>query len=197
MGVYKMGKNVFSDFSWESLQKRLKKESDKLARRQRAFRKKDNDALDRHLNNNFNSDLFQLTDKGYISKGIEFYKNKNITYLQKAIRTLEVLNSSVTYKSVRDYDKVQNKKREGIKQYIKDRLQSMGFSEERINQILNDNNFIDNFIRILNENVNSKLPSDDILNPLFDSLKLEENAMQETLNQATIQSDITSRLFNR
>jgi len=192
-----MGKNVYKEFRWEELQKMLKKESDKLARRQRAFRKKDNNAIDRYLENNFNEDLFQLTDKGYISKGIEFYKNKNINYLQKAIRTLEVLNNTKTYKSVRDYEKVQTKKMDGIKQYIKDRLRAMGMSEERIQQILSDKNFIDNFIQILNDNTNSKLSSDEQLNPLFDSLMIEEKAMEESLNQVNVQGDITQRLFNR
>ena len=192
-----MGKNVYKEFRWEELQKMLKQQSDKLARRQRAFRKKDNDAIDRYLENNFNSDLFQLTDKGYVSKGIEFYKSKNINYLQKAIRTLEVLNNTKTYKSVRDYEKVQTKKLEGIKQYIKDRLRAMGISEERIQQILSDKNFIDNFIQILNDNTNSKLSSDEQLNPLFDSLMIEEKAMEESLNQVNVQGDITQRLFNR
>lgn len=192
-----MGKNVFSDFSMSSLQKKLKKEVDKLARRQRAFRKKGNDAIDRYLENNFNEDLFQLTDKGYVSKGIEFYKEKNITYLQKAIRTLEVLNNTKTYKSVRDYEKVQNKKMEGIRQYIEDRLRRMGLSEQRIQEILSDSNFIDNFIQILNDNANSKLSSDEQLNPLFDSLMIEEKAMEESLNQVNVQGDITQRLFSR
>ena len=192
-----MGKNVYKEFRWEELQKMLKKESDKLARRQRAFRKKDNNAIDRYLENNFNEDLFQLTDKGYVSKGIEFYKNKNVNYLQKAIRTLEILNNTKTYKSVRDYEKVQTKKMDGIKQYIKDRLRAMGMSEERIQQILSDKNFIDNFIQILNDNTNSKLSSDEQLNPLFDSLMIEEKAMEESLNQVNVQGDITQRLFNR
>ena len=192
-----MGKNVYKEFRWEELQKMLKKESDKLARRQRAFRKKDNNAIDRYLENNFNSELFQITDKGYVSKGIEFYKNKNVNYLQKAIRTLEILNNTKTYKSVRDYEKVQTKKMEGIKQYIKDRLRVMGISEEKIQETLSDKNFIDNFIQILNDNTNSKLSSDEQLNPLFDSIMIEEKAMEESLNQVNVQGDITQRLFNR
>ena len=73
----------------------------------------------------------------------------------------------------------------------------MGFSDDKINKILSDKNFLDNFFRILNDNVNSKMPSDDILQPLFDSLRIEEEAMQQTLNQASLQSDITQRLFER
>ena len=189
--------NVFKEYRWEVLQKMLKKESDKLARRQRAFRKKGNNALDKHIEKNFNEDLFKLTDKGYIAKGLEFYKQKNITYLQKAIKTLQSMNSSVMYKSVKEYEKVQTKKLDGVKQYIKDRLIQMGFSDDKINKILSDKNFLDNFFRILNDNVNSKMPSDDILQPLFDSLRIEEEAMQQTLNQANLQSDITQRLFER
>ena len=139
--------NVFKEYRWEVLQKMLKKESDKLARRQRAFRKKGNNALDKHIEKNFNEDLFKLTDKGYIAKGLEFYKQKNITYLQKAIKTLQSMNSSVMYKSVKEYEKVQTKKLDGVKQYIKDRLIQMGFSDDKINKILSDKNFLDNFFK--------------------------------------------------
>ena len=189
--------NVFKEYRWEVLQKMLKKESDKLARRQRAFRKKNNNALDKHIKNNFNEDLFKLTDKGYIAKGLEFYKSKNVTYLQKAIKSLQTMNSSIMFKSVREYEKVQTKKLEGVKQYIKDRMYNMNFSDEKINETLNDKDFLDNFFQALNDNTNSKMPSDDILKPLFDALRIEEKALNETLNQINIQNDITKRLFER
>ena len=102
-----MAKRVYTEYNWDNLEKRLKQNVDKLARRQRAFEKVGNNELSRHMESVLDNDfLFQKTKKGYISKGMQFYKEGgNIVRLQKAIATLEGFLNNSTYKSVKTYQK--------------------------------------------------------------------------------------------
>ena len=195
-----MAKRVYTEYNWDNLEKRLKQNVDKLARRQRAFEKVGNNALSRHMENVLDNDfLFQKTKKGYISKGMQFYKEGgNIVRLQKAIATLEGFLNNSTYKSVKTYQKSVKKKEDGIKGYIEKQLQDKNVPFDIIDKVLSNPNIVDDFIRVMNDNVNSKLSSDLIASPLLDSfLALEQKAVNETLNTITNQVDVTNRLYSR
>ncbi len=191
-------KNVYTEYNWKTLQKRLKQEVDKLARHRRNFIKNDLDALDRHINNTLlNDDLFYTTKTGNIGKGLAFYKSKNITYMQRAIADLEKFNNSKMWSSPREYKKVIHKRNESLKDYIRDQLDKKGVSFDEIERILSQTNIINELIQVMNDNVNSKISSDKILSPLFDSfINLEKNAFNESLNIELNSRDVTNRMYN-
>lgn len=192
-------KNVYKEFNWDNLQKRLKYQVDKLARRRRSFAKSGIDALDKHFETTIlNPDLFYITKSGNIGKGLKFYQDKNITYLQRAIAELERFNNSKMWSSPREYKKIIQKRDESLKDYIREQLEKKGASYEEIDRIVNQSNITNELINVMNENINSKLSSDKILSPLFDSyINLEKNALNESLNVLLNSRDVTHRLYEK
>ena len=192
-------KSVYNEYSWNNLQKRLKLQVDKLARRRRSFAKSGIDALDKHIKTTLlNPDLFYTTNSGNIGKGLSFYKDKSITYLQRAIAELERFNNSKMWTSPKSYKKVITKRNESLKDYIREQLDKKGVSYEEIERIVNQTNITNELIAVMNENVNSKISSDKILSPLFDSyINLERNALNESLNIELNSRDVTRRLYER
>lgn len=192
-------KSVYNEYSWNNLQKRLKQQVDKLARRRRSFSRSGIDALDKHIETTLlNEDLFYTTKSGNIGKGLSFYKDKSITYLQRAIAELERFNNSKMWSSPKVYKKVITKRNESLKDYIREQLEKKGASYEETERIVNQTNIVNELIAVMNENVNSKISSDKILSPLFDSyINLERNALNESLNIELNARDVTRRLYER
>lgn len=192
-------KSVYNEYSWNNLQKRLKQQVDKLARRRRSFARSGLDALDKHIETTLlNEDLFYTTKSGNIGKGLTFYKDKSITYLQRAIAELERFNNSKMWSSPKAYKKVITKRNESLKDYIREQLEKKGASYEETERIVNQTNIVNELIAVMNENVNSKISSDKILSPLFDSyINLERNALNESLNIELNARDVTRRLYER
>lgn len=190
-------KSPYKEYNWSNLQKMLKVEVDKLARRQRSFRKQGSDVLDQHIANNFNPELFTMTKEGYISKGLSFYKDKSVTNLQRAIVELRKLNTG-SYKNLKTYQKSVDKKNERSLGYIKEQFLDRGFSDEQIEEILKDKSVLDSFYQILNDNVNSKISSDLVLSPLFDSYNyMLEEATDKTVNDIAQTKNNLNRVYNR
>lgn len=192
-------KNVYNEFVWDNLAKRLKYAVDTLARRQRQFDKADIGALNTYIKNNIiNEDLFKVTDKGYISKGMKFYKEKNITFLQRAIAELERLNNHATFKSVKSYNRVYEKQNESIRQYIFDEIYAKTNDFDMAKKISEDPNIVEELRSIMNNNAHSKISSDTILSPMFDSyIEIEKRSLDEGINNIVNSQDVTSRLYER
>jgi hypothetical protein len=192
-------KSVYNEYNWNRLQQRLKQQVDKLARRRRSFARSGLEALDKRIETTLlNEDLFYTTKSGNIGKGLTFYKDKSITYLQRAVAELERFNNSKMWSSPKSYKKVITKRNESLKDYIREQLEKKGASYEEIERIVNQTNIVNELIAVMNENVNSKISSDKILSPLFDSyINLERNALNESLNIELNARDVTRRLYER
>ena len=198
-----MGKNKNNPFNnqltWEDLGKMLKTETDKLARRQRAFREKGIDSLDNFVKNNYNEHLFKMTDKGYISKGTKYYKDLNKEglpgqwYLRKAIKTLQQINNNENYKSVKQYNKIQEKKERSIQDNMREKLKGR-LPNDQINKMIKDKGFMDRFYKVMNNNAHSKYSSDQIMS---DFLNIEMSAFEKAVNQIVSSVETTQRLYNR
>lgn len=192
-------KNVYNEFVWDNLAKRLKYAVDTLARRQRQFDNANISALDTYIKNNvINEDLFKITEKGYISKGVKFYKDKNITYLQRAIAELEKLNSHKLFKSVKSYTRIYEKQNISIRQYIFDEIYAKTNDFEMSKKISEDPNIVEELRSIMNNNAHSKMSSDNILSPMFDSyIEIEKRALNQAINDTVNAEDTTHRLYER
>ena len=197
-----MGKknNPFnSQLTWEDLGKMLKVEVDKLAKRQRSFRQAGIDSLDSFVKNNYNEQLFKMTSKGYISKGTKYYKDLNKEgipgqwYLRKAIKTLQQINKNENYKSVKQYNKIQEKKERSIQATMRDKLRGR-LPNDQIDKMIKDKDFMNRFYKVMSNNAHSKYSSDQIMT---DFLNIEMSAFEKAVNQIVSGVETTQRLYNR
>lgn len=98
-----------------------------------------------------NERMAKFTENGTISKSKAFYQEQNTIWLKKTLSALHKINNNNTLGTVKKYEKTVNDTIRKIQDTIKQHLRSKGYSEQFIQEIVNDKDYIKSLISAFNE----------------------------------------------
>ena len=167
-----------------------------LNKKIKAFNNKGIEEQGEYIHAILNDKMATFTDTGTISKSKKFYEGQNTHWLKKTLSALVKINNHNTLGTVKKYEKEVTETIAKIQQKAKQYLQDKGYSEQFIQEVINDKDYITALLSAFNNkegSVGSKTViekialsykendfiSDKEKNKILSNLEYSKNALDE------------------
>lgn len=103
-----------------------------------------------------------FNENGTITKSKQIYKEMSIPMLKRTLSMLHKTNNHEILGTTNKYKKAVNSSLQGVKTYAKNHLEKLGYSEQFIQEVTNNNGYLMELVRAFNEGV-EQYGSDNII----------------------------------
>lgn len=132
----------------EELIKMIINQINSLNKKIKKFKEKDVTSHLEFVKSLISEDMGQFTINDTLSKSKKFYKEKNIIWLKKTLKTLHKINNHYAYGTEKKYFSELTKQMERIKNFVETYLRQKGYSEEFIQKAINSKDF---YVKLFDE----------------------------------------------
>ena len=98
-----------------------------------------------------NERMVQFNEKGNIVKSVPFYEKQNNIWLKKTLSALHKINNNSTLGTVNKYKKTVTDTIRKVQDTVKQHLRSKGYTEQFIQEVVNDKDYIKALLSAFNE----------------------------------------------